>query len=188
MHDSRHFHLLRKWDALGRFSTVGLVTDFPGQYDPTSPIPIMLSDRQFGGATVSRTGRVMLFAWAVFLIGGFGLARSLDPDPRGFGTHRQVGLPECTFRLMFSRPCPGCGMTTCFSHFVRGEFAAAAQANTTGLLLAIVCALMIPWSLVSAARGRLWFVDDPIPVCAGLMVALGVTALALWSWRLWFAI
>lgn len=148
----------------------------------------MWNDRQFDGAVVGRTGRAMLFAWAVFLIGGFTLARSLDPDPRGYGTHRQIGLPDCSFRLVFSKPCPGCGMTTCFAYFVRGDIVAAAQANSAGLLLAVVSVLMIPWSLVSAARGRLWFVDDPIPVCAGLLVALGATALALWSWRLWFAI
>ena len=145
----------------------------------------MTSFRQFDGAPVGRVGRAVLFAWAMFLIAGFALARSLEPDPRGFGTHRQIGLPECTFRLLFSKPCPGCGMTTSFSHFVRGEFAAAARANETALLLAILSAVMIPWSLSSATRGRLWFVDDPVQVFAGLVIALGGIAVALWVIRQW---
>ena len=134
---------------------------------------------------MGRVGRAALFAWAMFLIAGFALARSLEPDPRGFGTHRQIGLPECTFRLLFSRACPGCGMTTSFSHFVRGEFAAAGRANETALLLAVLSAVMIPWSLSSAARGRLWFVDDPVSVFAGLVIALGAISVALWVIRMW---
>jgi hypothetical protein len=147
----------------------------------------MLSFRQSDGAPVGRIGKAMLFACAMFLIGGFALARTLEPDQRGFGTHRQMGLPECTFRIVFSRPCPGCGMTTSFTHFVRGEFASAAQANPVGLLLASLAALMIPWSLASAARGRLLFVQDPLPVFAGLVIAHGGIALALWSYKLWLA-
>ena len=142
--------------------------------------------RQFDGAVVGRVGRAMLIAWAAFLITGFALARSLEPDSRGFGTHQQLGLPECSVRMLFSRSCPGCGMTTSFSHFVRGEFVAAARANETGLLLAIISAMMIPWSLSSAARGRLWFVDDPLRVLAGLTIALGGIATGLWLWRQWF--
>ena len=145
----------------------------------------MTSFRQFDGAPVGRVGRAVLIAWAMFLIAGFALARSLEPDPRGFGTHRQFGLPECSFRMLFSKPCPGCGMTTSFSHFVRGEFAAAARANESALLLAILSAVMIPWSLSSAVRGRLWLVDDPVPVFAGLVIALGGIAVALWVIRQW---
>ena len=148
----------------------------------------MTSFRQFDGAPVGRVGQAVLIAWAMFLIAGFALARSLEPDPRGFGTHRQIGLPECTFRLLFSKPCPGCGMTTSFSHFVRGEFAAAARANETALLLAILSAVMIPWSLSSATRGRLWFVDDPVQVFAGLVIALGGIAVALWVIRQWLVV
>ncbi len=146
----------------------------------------MTDFRQFDGAPVGRVGRAVLIAWAMFLLAGFTLARSLEPDSRGFGTHQQLGLPECSVRMLFSRSCPGCGMTTSFSHFVRGEFVAAARANETGLLLAIVCAVMIPWSVMSAARGRLWFVEDPLRVLAGLTIALSGIAVVLWIWRQWW--
>lgn len=133
-------------------------------------------------------GRTVLIVWAMFLIAGFALARSLEPDNRGFGTHQQMGLPECTFRLVFSKPCPGCGMTTSFAHFVRGEFSAAARANETALLLAMISAMMIPWSLSSAARGRLWFVDDPVKVFAGLILVLGGISVAMWLIRNWIMV
>jgi len=141
--------------------------------------------RQMDGAPVGRVGRAVLIVWATFLLAGFAFARSLEPDARGFGTHRQLGLPECSFRLLFSRSCPGCGMTTSFSHFVRGEFASAARANQAGLLLAIICAVMVPWSLWSAARGRLLLIEDPLNVFAGLTIALGGIAVVLWIWREW---
>src|SRR5437879_1484985 len=34
-------------------------------------------------------------------------------------THRQLGLPECAFKVMTGKPCPSCGMTTSFALLVR---------------------------------------------------------------------
>lgn len=115
---------------------------------------------------------------------GFGAAILLDPDPRGFGTHQQFGLPPCTFRLLFGVPCPGCGMTTCFSHFVRGQFAGAVRANVAGTVLAMVCALLIPWSVWSAVRSRLWMVDEPVTVVSVLMLTVGGLTVVVWIARL----
>ncbi len=145
----------------------------------------MMRFRRTDGEPIGNLTRALLIAWATFLLGGFAVARSLSPDPRGFGTHQQFGLPECTVRLMFDRPCPGCGMTTCFSHFVRGEFVAAARANPAGLLLAVLCVLMIPWSLVSAARGCLWLVDEPMTLLVVMTVIIGVLALLWWLLAVW---
>ena len=105
--------------------------------------------------------RLLLAAWGVFLLAGFSLAVSLTPDPDGFGTHQQLGLPPCSFQTMLGIPCPSCGMTTSFSHFVRGQWLSAAGANIGGLLLAVVCAAMLPWSFWSAARGELVGIRDP---------------------------
>jgi hypothetical protein len=146
----------------------------------------MIRFRGTDGEPIGNTTRAALFAWAMFLLSGFVVARTLDPDPRGFGTHQQFGLPECTIRILFERPCPGCGMTTCFSHFVRGEFVAAARANPAGILLAAFCVLMIPWSLVSAVRGRLWLVDEPVTLLVATIAAIGMLALLSWLPALWF--
>lgn len=137
------------------------------------------------GFPLRRGGRAGLLAASFLLLAGFALARSLEPDPRGFGTHQRLGLPECTFQLLWNRPCPGCGMTTCFAHLVRGEWSAAARANPAGILLAAACALLIPWMWFSAWRGETIGVDDPLKTILLFMFALAGTTVAVWLVRFW---
>lgn len=134
---------------------------------------------------LSPWARAALVFVAVLLTAGFGLARSLEPDPRGFGTHQRLGLPECTIQAWFGRPCPGCGMTTSFAHFVRGEWRASAQANPAGLWMAAGCFALIPWCIVSAVRGRCWGVDDPWPTAAVIAASWGGSSLLVWAWKWW---
>ena len=135
-------------------------------------------------ASIGSTGRAILLGIAFFLIAGFVVALRLSPDPRGFGTHQQLGLPPCAAQLVFGFPCPGCGMTTCFSHFVRGQFVEAARANLAGAVLAAVCSLLIPWCLWSALRGRLWMVSDPVTFGGTLVISLSGLAVLIWAARL----
>lgn len=134
---------------------------------------------------LSPWARTVLVGIAVFLSAGFGLARSLEPDPRGYGTHQRLGLPECTIQSWFGRPCPGCGMTTSFAHFVRGNWRASAQANPAGLWMAAGCLALIPWCVVSAIRGRWWGVDDPWPPAAVMAASWGGLSLLVWAWKWW---
>ncbi len=151
---------------------------------PASPFLKLMSDiRQPVEAPVGNGGRAALLGIAFFLLVGFGFAYSLNPDPRGYGTHQQLGLPPCTFRLLFGRPCPGCGMTTSFSHFVRGQFVEAARANLAGTLLAAVCSLLIPWCLWSARIGRLWMISDPVEVGGILSICLATVTVLIWLAR-----
>lgn len=66
------------------------------------------------------------------------VAASLDPDERGHGTHEQMGLPGCSVQMFSGRPCPTCGMTTSFSHAVRGQLLGAFTAQPAGALLALL--------------------------------------------------
>lgn len=155
--------------------------------DKTSPL-LELSMSQhsmLSGAPLSRNGRVWLLAASVLLVAGFALARSLQPDGRGYGTHQQLGLPECSVQLLWSRPCPGCGMTTAFAHLVRGQWRAAARANPSGLLVGAVCALLIPWLWVSAWRGETLGVERPLETLLRLMIAISLVTLGVWGWRFW---
>ena len=136
------------------------------------------------GYPVGRVGRGLLVGWSLLLLAGFSLAFSLEPDPRGYGTHQRLGLPPCSFKFMFDIPCPSCGMTTSFANFVRGRFVEAARANVAGLLLATVCAVLIPWCLVSAWRGRLWNVDRPDMSLLWLLLVLAGVCLLQWGVRL----
>lgn len=126
--------------------------------------------------------RSLLVLVAALLISVFSIAIWLNPytetgEARRLGSHRQLGLPECTFKEMTGKPCPSCGMTTSFSLLVRGDVWHSMQANFVGTLLATACLVMIPWCLVCAVRGRYfliasveWFLPRFIVVFASLML------------------
>lgn len=113
-------------------------------------------DSLFGNRNSLGVGsRLLLILIGLFLLAGFGLSAWLSPDPRGHGTHQQLGLAPCSFLLFTGRPCPSCGSTTAFAHFVRGQWPSAIEANVAAFVLAVCCAAGVPWSLASALRGRL---------------------------------
>jgi hypothetical protein len=77
----------------------------------------------------------------------------LTPDPRGYGTHRQLLMPPCVLHAITGVPCPFCGMTTGFAHMARGQVLAAARANLMAppiFLLTIVIGLLALWGAVTA--------------------------------------
>lgn len=145
----------------------------------------MIDNPESRGYPLTRLARVLLGVWGLLLVGGFAVAVMLEPDPRGYGTHQRFGLPPCTFRTVLGLPCPSCGMTTSFSHFVRGRMIEAAQANAAGLLLAVVCAVQIPWTWASAYQGRLLGVARPDVGLMWLLVAICGGCLLQWAARLW---
>jgi hypothetical protein len=59
----------------------------------------------------------------------------LDPDPRGYGTHEQLGLPPCGFLRDHGVPCISCGMTTAFAAMAHGQPLLALRSNPFGVLL-----------------------------------------------------
>jgi hypothetical protein len=75
-------------------------------------------------------------------------------------THRQLGLPECTFKTLTGEPCPSCGMTTSFALLMRGDLVNSLQANWVGTVLAVFLLLLIPWALTSLIRGRFVFIQS----------------------------
>ncbi len=88
-------------------------------------------------------------------------------------------------KAIFGVPCPSCGMTTSFAHFVRGQIPSSLRANAAGTLLAVVCVMTMLWCIVTAKTGRyLWF-HDPATVFAYGLSTVAVLTLAYWVWRLW---
>jgi hypothetical protein len=108
------------------------------------------------------------------------LASQLRPDPRGWGTHEQLGLPPCTFLTVVGKRCPACGMTTAFANVMHGRFAAALAANASGTLLAGVALLASIWALAVAARGRHLAWQPREETVA--MFALALTGIVLCEW------
>ena len=128
--------------------------------------------------------RVVSAAVAVGLLFSLGLAVRLQPARGGMGTHQQLGLPPCTFRVLFGRPCPSCGMTTSWAYLVRGQVPSALRANVGGTLLGIVAIAAVPWLVISAIRGR-WLGWTPnCIVAAWAAVAIVLIVLVDWSIRL----
>lgn len=112
------------------------------------------------------------------------VAAFLRPDDCGHGTHQQLGLPPCTFEVLFGKPCPSCGSTTAFAYVVRGRFSEALRANVGGTLLAGLFAVAVPWLFGSAAIGR-WLVLAPSgPRVAVTAVVFAVIMVVDWVIRL----
>jgi hypothetical protein len=129
-----------------------------------------------------RSTRYLLVALVLVLASMLVVARGLHPDPRGFGTHTQLGLWPCAFKATTGRSCPSCGMTTSFAWFVRANMAESWRANPAGSMLAVTILLTIPWLLYVVAVGRprpFRTLEQPL---VGLSVA--VVALTLISWTI----
>lgn len=100
-----------------------------------SPAPVSYAPARPAG----RTGHVRLWAGAGLLVCAaiVGVAAWLKPEPRGFGTHRQLGGAPCGLLILTGLPCPTCGMTTAFAHTVRGQWWRAFVAQPGGFVLAL---------------------------------------------------
>ena len=81
-----------------------------------------------------------------------------DGRPLTQETHLQLGLPKCAFYDKTGYPCPSCGFTTSFALTMHADPANALRANSVGTLLAAFCLAVVPWSIVSAMRGRYLFI------------------------------
>jgi hypothetical protein len=131
---------------------------------------------------------------ALGLIAVFGVAAWLNPynpdgSPLSMATHRQMGLPPCTFYRTTGVPCPACGMTTSFALLVRGDVRNSLLANAVGTLLAVFCLTLIPWCLASVAFKRTLFIYSMeraltflVLVFLSLMLLRWVIVLALAWW------
>jgi hypothetical protein len=129
----------------------------------------------------ARRGAVLL---ALALAAPLLIATGLEPDPRGYGTHTQLGLPPCHFAWVTGRPCPSCGMTTAFTWFVRGALGRSWRANPAGCLLAGATVGVVPWLLAAAAVGRPFGARSLERPLVGLAAAVVVVGLVSWAVRL----
>ena len=137
---------------------------------------------------LGRNGRLILAGLALGLIAVLTTARVLSPDPRGFGTHTQLGLGRCAFLAITGKPCPSCGMTTAFAWSVRGQWGSAWNANPAGSIIAPLCFLLVPWLLVVSISGKSRpFRSVDVPLISAVLLGVGLTLLS-WAirflWRL----
>lgn len=144
----------------------------------------MKSHLSRSGQPLGTRGRVVLSLGSLALLAGFCIAAWIQPDPRGFGTHRQLGLPPCSFQDLTGFACPSCGMTTSFSHFVRGSWIQSARCSLTGFLLASMSAGGLLWCWLSLWAKRLCFVTRPDRAALFVLAVIYVVGFAEWFSRI----
>jgi len=106
--------------------------------------------RRAGQRAVRLTGLAVAAPCAAVLV----LAAMLHPDSRGYDTHTQLGLPPCGFVQRTGLPCPTCGMTTAFSHLMRGRPLKALRTQPFGAVLGVATILAAAAGFWQAVSGR----------------------------------
>jgi len=84
----------------------------------------------FVPSTRSRTVPNLL--WFLVWIGVTAVGLWLTPSTHGHGTHQSLGLSPCPSALILGRPCPGCGLTTSWTHLLHGQIAESFRVHWLG--------------------------------------------------------
>jgi hypothetical protein len=108
----------------------------------------------------------------------------MNPDPRGFGTHEQLGLAPCRSMEWLGFPCPGCGVTTSVSLFWHGELWASFVNQPFGCLFAGVLPLLALGAIVAHFRGRDLYLRLLAARLGRFFIALGSLMLAAWIYKI----
>jgi hypothetical protein len=117
-------------------------------------------------------------------VGLVALGRALEPDPRGWGTHEQLGFQPCWPMSRWNVPCPGCGVTTALAHATRGSLIESLRTQPFGLVLLAGSTLAAGWALASHARGRDLFGALTGIAWTRLASALGLLLVLAWLYKL----
>ena len=113
------------------------------------------------------------------------LAARLSPDPRGVGTHEQLGLPACGLVAAWGVPCPSGGFTTTFTLAAHGRPLQAFLNQPFGLLLFCATVLAVPLGLLCLLRGASWvWLLDRLPLGRIAAVGFGLWVLS-WAYKWW---
>ena len=73
-------------------------------------------------------------------------------------------------------------MTTSWAYYVRGQWVNSAQANLGGMALAMLSTVLVPWALVSGARGR--WCGQPVGEKVAVAIATTLVAVILMDWAI----
>ncbi|MBX7257076.1 MAG: DUF2752 domain-containing protein [Candidatus Hydrogenedentes bacterium] len=104
--------------------------------------------------------RILMLLGLLGMAGILIVARFLEADPRGYGTHEQLGFPPCLTQRFLHIPCPLCGMTTSFALMAHGKPVEAFLAQPAGALAFVAVLsgiLLLAFFLIT---GRTLDVDD----------------------------
>lgn len=120
------------------------------------------------------------------------LALVLHPDPRGFGTHEQLGFQPCLPIRLWNVPCPGCGVTTAVTLALHGHPLRSLATQPFGLVtIALVLAFAL-FALRAHRRGRDAYAELGRLPWKTLVAVLAALLALCWGYKLalmrgWFA-
>jgi len=121
-------------------------------------------------------------ALLVLALGAFMAALLLQatPDPRGFGTHEQLGMVPCGWPPSGGIPCPTCGATTAACYLVHLSPLAAVATHPFGAVVAAVGLWMSGWAAFCLIMGRSFL--DPLVRLRWGSITIWTLVLFLGSW------
>lgn len=112
---------------------------------------------------------------ALFAVGLF-----LTPDPRGWGTHEQLGFRPCLPMREWSFPCPTCGVTTAVALAAHGRPLESLRTQPFGLVVLAMALGAGTSAVLGHARGRDLFAE--LVRSRWRRWGSVLTALALFAW------
>lgn len=105
---------------------------------------------------------------------------SIEPDPKGYDTHTQLGMSACNWPKVYGQPCPTCGATTAATLVVHGRLWSAFVTQPFGATFALFGIVLGFTAGFCLFRSRSFFdVYVQLPRTA---IALSGIALLLLSW------
>jgi hypothetical protein len=152
-------------------------------FDAEIAAPMVLT-RTEGAVPLPWTKRGIAAAVAAACLGVLLVAAWLRPDRHGTGTHTQLGMEACAFKLRTGLPCPSCGFTTAFTYFAHGNLLASLYTQPMGALLAMMTAVTVWVGFYIAFTGR------PVHRLLKLLpsryytLPLMVLAVLGWAWKI----
>lgn len=127
----------------------------------------------------------LLLGLSILALIGIGLLGLwMDPDPRGFGTHEQLGLAPCRTMDWIGIPCPGCGVTTSVSLFWHGELWASFVNQPFGCLLAALVPLLAVGAIIAHFQGRDLYASALSVPIGRVILSLASLMLAAWVYKI----
>jgi hypothetical protein len=117
----------------------------------------------------------------------FVLAAMIKPEEKGFGSHKQLGLPACGFLVVTGRPCMTCGMTTSFAHAAEGNMLESVRTQPGGAVLVILGGItflaglhtLVTGSRMLALWGSVFSLRFGLGLVGVILLAWGYVA---WNW------
>ena len=147
-------------------------------------LPIIYTPRRTSGPSLGLASRMLALSVALTCLTVLIVAALATPNPSGVGTHASaLRLQPCHFLASTGLPCPGCGMTTSFAWFARGNVAASVFVQPMGTALAVLAAATVWVGLYMAVTGRPVYRLFRIVPARYYLVPLFTLGLLAWGWK-----